>query len=90
MAKIVDGTAKEIYSAVIHVFVELHIPTERMIGYSFDSTNIMFGEFNSVSQFLMSEFPNVFSVKCWCHLIGFVLWRIEIVKRIRRFGSSGL
>ncbi|XP_028408810.1 uncharacterized protein LOC114531390 [Dendronephthya gigantea] len=72
MAEIVQGTAEGIYSTVKHVFAELHIPMERMIGYSSDTTNVMFGEFNSVSQLLMSEFPNVFSVKCSCHLIHLV------------------
>ena len=73
MPEIVDGTAKGIYSAVKHVFAELHIPMEKMIGYSSDTTNVMFGEFNSVSQLLMSEYPNVYSVKCSCHLIHLVL-----------------
>jgi hypothetical protein len=72
MPEIVDGTAEGIYSAVKHVFAELHIPMEKMIGYSSDTTNVMFGEFNSVSQLLMSEYPNVYSVKCSCHLIHLV------------------
>ena len=72
MPEIVGGTAEGIYSAVKHVFAELHIPMEKMIGYSFDTTNVMFGEFNSVSQLLMSEYLNVYSVKCSCHLIHLV------------------
>jgi hypothetical protein len=62
MPEIVDGTAEGIYSAVKHVFAELHIPMEKMIGYSSDTTNVMFGEFNSVSQLLMSEYPNVHAI----------------------------
>jgi hypothetical protein len=38
-----NGTAEGIYSAIKHVFAEL------------DTTNVMFGEFNSISQLLMSE-----------------------------------
>ena len=59
MPEIVDGTAEGICSAVKHVFAELHIPMEKMFGYSSDTTNVMFGQFNSVSQLLMSEYPNI-------------------------------
>ena len=43
-----------------------------IIGYSSDTTNVMFGENNSVSQPLKSEVPFVQLVKCSCHLIHLV------------------
>lgn len=48
MVEIVDGTVNGIYSAVKQVFSELHIPMQNIMGYSSDTTNVMFGEHNSV------------------------------------------
>ena len=69
MVELVDGTANGIYLATKQVFLELHIPMENIIGYSSDTTNVMFGEHNSVAQLLKAEYPNIFIVKCSCHLI---------------------
>ena len=57
MVEIVDGTANGILFG------------SNIMGYSSDTTNVMFGEHNSVSQMLRAEYPNVYSVKCSCHLI---------------------
>ena len=72
MAEITDGTAYGIYSAVKQVFSELHFPMENIIGYSSDTTNVMFGEHNSVSQLLRAEYPHIHTIKCSCHLIHLV------------------
>ena len=72
MVELVDGTANGIYLATKQVFLELHIPMENIIGYSSDTTNVMFGEHNSVTQMLKAEYPNIFIVKCSCHLIHLV------------------
>lgn len=72
MVELVDGTANGIYLATKQVFLELHIPMENIIGYSSDATNVMFGEHNSVTQLLKAEYPNIFIVKCSCHLIHLV------------------
>ena len=50
LVELVDGTANGIYLATKQVFLELHIPMENIIGYSSDTTNVMFGEHNSVAQ----------------------------------------
>lgn len=71
MVEIVDGTANGIYSAVKQVFSELHIPMANIIGSS-DTTNVMFGEHNSVTQLLKAEYPHIFTVKCSCHLIHLI------------------
>ena len=45
---------------------------ENIIGYSSDTTNVMFVEHNSVTQLLKAEYPNIFIVKCSCYLIHLV------------------
>ena len=72
LVELVDGTANGIYLATKQVFLELHIPMENIIGYSSDTSNVMFGEHNSVAQLLKTEYPNIFIVKCSCHLIHLV------------------
>ena len=72
LIELVDGTANGIYLATKQVFLELHIPMENIIGYSSDTTNVMFGEHNSVAQLLKAEYPNIFIVKCSCHRIQLV------------------
>ena len=52
MVEVEAGTAEAIYSEVKNTFTELLIPMENIIGYSSDTTNVMFGERNSVSQLL--------------------------------------
>ena len=69
MIEVEDGSAQGIYSAVKKTFTELHVPMENIIGYSSDTTNVMFGEYNSVSQLLKAEYANIVTVKCSCHLI---------------------
>ena len=72
LVELVDSTANGIYLATKQVFLELHIPMENIIGYSSDTTNVMFGEHNSFAQLLKAEYPNIFIVKCSCHLIHLV------------------
>ena len=69
MVECADGKADSIYKALKETFQEHHIPMENIIGYSSDTTNVMFGERHSVSQLLRSEFPHIFTIKCSCHLI---------------------
>ena len=44
-----DGTANGIFSAVKKTFARLHVSMNNIIGYSSDTTNVMFGENISVS-----------------------------------------
>lgn len=67
-----DGSAAGIYSKMKEAFSDLGIPMSNVIGYSSDTTNVMFGPYNSVSQLLKSEFNFVQVVKCSCHLIHLV------------------
>ena len=72
MVETEDGTAAGIYAKMKESFHELNIPMANIVGYSSDTTNVMFGQYNSVSQLLKSEFPHVQIVKCSCHLIHLV------------------
>jgi len=67
-----DGTALGIYSKLKEAFDDLHIPMTHIIGYSSDTTNVMFGQHNSVAQLLKSDFNFIQVVKCSCHLIHLV------------------
>ena len=69
MVEVEDSTAEGIYSAFKGVFQTLNIPMDNFIGYSSDTTNVMFGAHNSVSQLLKSDVRHVHVVKCSCHLI---------------------
>ena len=71
MVEVQDSTAAGIYSAFKGVFQTLNIPMDNIIGYSSDTTNVMFGSQNSVSQLLKSDARHVHMVKCSCHLIHF-------------------
>ena len=87
MIKSEDGTAAGIYAKMKESFHELNIPMANIVGYSSDTTNVMFGQFNSVSQLLKSEFPHVQIVKCSCHLIHHVssLCCVKVTEKCRRF-----
>ena len=52
------------------VFSNMNIPKSNIIGYSSDTTNVMFGQYNSVVQLLKYEFSYVQAVKCSCHLVS--------------------
>ena len=69
MVEVEDSTAAGIYSAFKGVFQTLNIPMVNIIGYSSDTTNVMFGAHNSVSQLLKTDVRHVHVVKCSCHLI---------------------
>ena len=72
MVEVEDGTGNEIFSALKKTFAQLHVSMNNIIGYSSDTTNVMFGQNNLVSQLLKSEVPFVQLVKCSCHLIHLV------------------
>ena len=67
-----DGSARGIYSKMKEVFNNMNIPMSKIIGYSSDTMNVMFGQYNSVVQLVKSEFSYVLLVKCSCHLIHLV------------------
>ena len=69
MVSVLNSTANGLYHAIKTAFNEKEIPMENIIGYSSDTTNVMFGEQHSVASLLKRQIPYVLAVKCSCHLI---------------------
>ena len=67
MKRCKDATAKGLYSALMSVLDKNGIPTSRMVGFSSDTCNAMWGQQNSVVQKLKVDFPHIVAVKCACH-----------------------
>lgn len=63
------GDAHGLYNCLKRVILDKNIPFKNLIGYSSDTTNVMFGEHTSVYALLKSELPNIACIKCSCHLI---------------------
>ena len=82
-----DGSAEDIYSKMKEAFSNMNILICSIIGYSSDTTNVMFRQYNTVVQLLKSEFSYIQAVKCFCHLIHLriVLRRIETAENRWRF-----
>ena len=67
-----DGSAAGIVTKLKETFGEMKIPMKNIIGYSSVTTNVMFGQHNSVAQLLKSEVSHIQFVKCSYHLIHLV------------------
>ena len=52
MVSVVDSTANGLYQAIKNALNEKAIPMENIIGYSSDTTNVMFGEQHSIVSLL--------------------------------------
>ena len=55
LAETEDGTANGIYSKMKQTFKDLNIPITNIVGFSSDTTNVMFGQNHSISQLLKCE-----------------------------------
>ena len=69
MVEVETATAVGLYNAIKSSFEEKKIPIKNIIGYSSDTTNVMFGEHQSVVSLLKKDAPYVLAVKCSCHMI---------------------
>ena len=67
MVPIVDSTAESLYTTFMSQLSSDNIPTSNLIGFAEDTTNVMFGEHNSVASRLKKDVPNIFLMKCICH-----------------------
>ena len=68
--KLVEVTAADadhITAAVLGSFERACIPTNNIIGFAADTTNVMFGSHHSVATLLKATVPNLFTMKCLCH-----------------------
>ena len=61
------GTAAHLYSCLKRVLEEKNIPLQNLVGYSSDTTNVMFGSNHSVVALLKRLLPDVIFIKCSCH-----------------------
>ena len=69
MVSVEDSTANGLYGAIKNAFEGKAIPVKNIVGYSSDTTNVMFGEHHSVVALLKKDAPHVWAVKCSCHMI---------------------
>lgn len=69
MVEVPNGDAETLFNTLKDVIAKKDIPFSNLVGYSSDTTNVMFGENNSVVSRLKIEFPNICCIKCSCHLI---------------------
>lgn len=63
------ATAIDLYNCLKNVILEKRIPLTNLVGYSSDTTNVMFGDNQSVYVLLKANLPYIICVKCSCHLI---------------------
>lgn len=69
LIRVENGTAAGLYEAIKESLIQRNIPLNNIIGYSSDTTNVMFGEHESVVSMLKKEIPHIVTVRCSCHLI---------------------
>ncbi|VEN52571.1 unnamed protein product [Callosobruchus maculatus] len=62
------GTANDLFKTVLNIFEQRKIPITNLVGFSSDTTNVMFGRYNSVFSLLKEVLPSVVYVKCSCHM----------------------
>lgn len=86
-------TAEDLYNALLQSLRSKDIPLENLVGFSADTTNVMFGIFNSVSALLKRDFPNIACIKCSCHMIHLAASKAclmlprSVVDLLRNLGS---
>jgi hypothetical protein len=62
-----SGTAEGLFDAITNEFENCKVDFHKLIGFSADTTNVMFGENNSVASHIQAVNPNCVTVKCVCH-----------------------
>lgn len=63
------ATADQLYNCLKKAITEKVIPLNNLVGYSSDTTNVMFGSYNSVYTHLKNELLHIVAIRCSCHLI---------------------
>lgn len=64
-----EATAIALYEYLKNVLIQKNIPLTNFVGFSSDTTNVMFGQFHSVVALLKKDLPEIVSIKCSCHMI---------------------
>lgn len=72
MEELKSSNADDLVQCLKDILKRNNVPLKNLIGFSSDTTNVMFGEHHSVVSLLKSELPDVVFIKCSCHLIHLV------------------
>ena len=67
LIELVQSDATTLTQALVSYFEKNDIPLSNIIGYASDTTNVMFGQHNSVVTQLKELIPDLFVMKCLCH-----------------------
>ena len=69
MISIEDGGAMGLHKAIRQAFDGKGIPISNIIGFSSDTCNVMFGEFNGLARLMSKDIPGLVTIKCSFHMI---------------------
>ena len=61
------GDAEAIFQSICSVLANDGIPLSNVVGFAADTTNVMFGQHNSVVSRFKQKVPNLFTMRCICH-----------------------
>lgn len=67
LSELVQSDAETIYNNICSHLAADDIPLVNIIGFAADTTNVMFGEHNSVVSRLKENIPSIFVMRCICH-----------------------
>jgi len=62
-----NSNAEALFQTVCHSFQKEGIQLNNVIGFAADTTNVMFGEHNSVASRLKESIPHIYFMRCICH-----------------------
>lgn len=67
LVELAEGNAETLFQVICKVLENDEIPLSNMLGFAADTTNIMFGQHNSVVSRLQQAIPSIFILRCICH-----------------------
>jgi len=76
LVEVKDTTALGLFNTVKQQLTDHKLNMSDMIGFSADTTNVMFGEHNSIVEKLRRESPDCIFVKCVCHSIALAVSKV--------------
>ena len=62
-----DAIAEGLTDILLKALEDAGVDYSRMVAFSSDTCNVMFGDRNSVTQKLKLKIPGLLTVKCACH-----------------------
>jgi len=79
-----DLTALGLFNTFKPLLKDHKLNISNMIGFSADTTNVMFGEHNSIVEKLRRESPDCIFVKCVCHSIALAVSKARLFRVVRK------